>query len=148
MCVHDARRDRKGVRCLLRASRRRWGLPQVVDSNTLGVTARAIWEAYPDKFYAWHKMIYDNQGKEVTGWATKEVIAKLTTTNISGIDMAVIDKLIAEKGADYQKAMDADKAEGASFGVNATPSFIVANQLIVGVPQYDQLSSFINNLLK
>jgi protein-disulfide isomerase len=123
------------------------GLPQIVDSNTLGVTARAVWEAYPDKFYAWHKMIYDNQGQESTGWATKEVIATITQ-KVAGIDMAVIDKLIAQNGAKYQKAMDDDKAEGGSFGVNATPSFIVNDQLIVGVPQYVQLKAYIDNLLK
>jgi protein-disulfide isomerase len=123
------------------------GLPQITDSNTLAITARAIWEKYPNLYYEWHKMIFNNQGQENTGWATKAVIANLTK-QIPGIDMAVIDKLIADNSAKYQKAMDGNKAEGVKFGVNATPSFIIADQIIVGAPQYAQLKAFIDNLLK
>lgn len=117
------------------------------DSQTLGITARAVWEAYPDKYYAWHKVIFDNQGEERTGWATKEVITSLTQ-KVPGIDVTVIDSLIAKNSLKYQKMIDEDKAEGASFGVNATPSFIISDQLIVGVPQYVQLKNFIETLLK
>jgi len=123
------------------------GLPQIVDSNTLGITARAVWEAYPDKFYAWHKMIFDNQGQENTGWATKAVIDGLTS-RVAGIDLTVINDLVNKNQTKYQKAMDDDKTEGAKFGVNATPSFIISDQIIVGVPNYDQLKLFIDGLLK
>lgn len=117
------------------------------DSQTLGITARAIWEAYPDKFYEWHKVIFTNQGQEQSGWATKEVIVALTA-KVSGIDQAVIDSLILKNQSKYQKALDADKAEGEKFGVGATPSFIVSDQLIVGVPKYEQLKSYLDGLLK
>lgn len=117
------------------------------DSQTLGIVARAIWEAYPDKYYAWHKVIFDNQGEERTGWATKAVINSLTQ-KVPGIDLAVIDSLLAKNTAKYQKMMDDDRIDGSKFGVNATPSYIVADQLIVGVPQYAELKSYIETLLK
>ena len=117
------------------------------DSQAISITARAVWEAYPDKFYEWHKTFFDNQGQENTGWATKTVIASLNA-KVPGIDQAVIDALIAKNSAKYQAAIDADKAEGSRFGVNATPSFIIGNKLQVGVPQYATVKSLIDSLLK
>ena len=117
------------------------------DSQTLALTARAVWEAYPEKFYEWHKTFFDNQGQENTGWATKEVIASLNK-KVSGLDQSVIDGLLAKKSIKYQAAIDADKAEGAKLGVNATPSFIIGNELKVGVPQYVDIKNIIDGLLK
>ena len=117
------------------------------DSQTLGVYARAVWEAYPDKYYEWHKTIFTNQGEERSGWATKAVITSLTK-KVSGIDTAKIDALIAKNSVKYQKMIDDDKSEGGKFGVNATASFIVSDQLVVGVPQYAQFKTFIETLLK
>jgi protein-disulfide isomerase len=117
------------------------------DSQTLGLNARAIWEAYPDKFYEWYKTIFENQGQENTGWATKAVINDLTK-KVPGIDQAVVDALIVKNQAKYQKAMDDDRKEAASFGINGTPGFIIADQLIPGVPQYAQLKAYIESQLK
>ena len=117
------------------------------DSQTLALTARAVWEAYPDKFYEWHKTFFANQGQENTGWATKAVIASLNK-KVVGIDQAVIDGLILKNSAKYQAAIDADKAEGTKLGVNATPSFIIGDDLKVGVPQYVDVKNIIDSLLK
>lgn len=117
------------------------------DSQTLALTARAVWEAYPDKFYDWRKTIFDNQGQENTGWATKPVIDNLTK-KVAGIDQAVIDNLLAKNSLNYQTSIEADKTEGTRLGVNATPSFIIADQLKVGVPQYATIKVIIDSLLK
>ncbi len=117
------------------------------DSQTLALTARAVWEAYPDKFYEWHKTLFTNQGQENTGWATKAVIDNITK-KVAGIDVAVLDGLLAKNSAKYQQAIEADKVEGAKFGVNATPSFIIGDKLQVGVPQYSVVKNMIDTLLK
>lgn len=117
------------------------------DSQTLALTARAVWEAYPDKFYEWHKVFFDNQGRENTGWATKEVIKSLNK-KVVGLDQAVIDDLLLKNSAKYQALIDADKAEGAKFGLNATPSFIISDKVFVGVPQYTAVKTIIDSLLK
>lgn len=122
------------------------GLPTIPDSMNLALTARAVWEAYPGKYYEWHKTIFTNQGQENTGWATKAVITSLTK-KVAGIDTAVIDDLLTKNSAKYQTMIEADKAEGVRFGVNATPSMIISDQLIRGVPQYAELKSFIDGLL-
>jgi protein-disulfide isomerase len=117
------------------------------DSLTLSLVARAVWEAYPDKFYEWHRVIFTNQGQENTGWATKTVIDNLTKT-ITGIDQAVIDDLIVKNSIKYKADVDADKTEGIKFGIRATPSFIIGNQVINGVPQYNEIKLIINSLIK
>ena len=118
------------------------------DSQTLGITARAVWEAYPDKFYEWHKTIFVNQGEERSGWATKTVIDNLTKK--VGIDVNKIDDLITKNKAKYLAAMNADKAEGSRFGINSTPSMIIGTELAVGAPRYfrEFVAHYIDVLLK
>jgi len=117
-----------------------------VDSQNIAMTGRAIWEAYPNKYYEWHKMIFDNQGPTNSGWASVENIKKLTE-KISGIDTSVIDKLLIDNDSKYQKMINDSRNEAISFKVNATPSFIIADQLIIGVPQYNEFKLYIEFLL-
>lgn len=114
------------------------------DSQTLGKFGRAVWEVTPDKFYAWHKTMYDNQGTENTGWATQDVIMRLTTQAIGASDAAKALALVQSKGDQYQKLMDTDKAEGSSFGVSGTPSFVIGKQLLVGAQPYAAIKQLID----
>ncbi len=114
------------------------------DSQTLGKFARAVWEIAPDKFYAWHKSMYENQGQENTGWATQETIMRLTTQALGESDAAKVLALVQSKGDQYQKQMDADKAEGATFGVSGTPSFIAGKRLVVGAQPYSTIKQLID----
>ncbi len=114
------------------------------DSQTLGEFARAVWEVAPDKFYSWHKTMYENQGTENTGWATQDVIMRLTTQEIGASDAAKALALVQSKGDQYQQLIDADKAEGSSFGVSGTPSFIIGKQLLVGAQPYSVIKQLID----
>ena len=118
------------------------------DSQTLGQTSRAVWDVAPDKFYAWHKAVYDNQGTENTGWATAKKIRSITESVLGVSDTNKVLALVKTKGTEYQKLMDADKAEGVGFGVTGTPSFIIGKQLIIGAVPYSQLQSAIETALK
>ncbi len=117
------------------------------DSQTLGQTARAVWDVAPDKFYAWHKAVYDNAGTENTGWATADKIRSITQGVLGATDADKILALVKTNGAAYQKAMDANKAEGNSFGVNATPSFIIGKQLVVGAVPYATIKQAVDSAL-
>jgi protein-disulfide isomerase len=118
------------------------------DSQTLAKYAHAVWETAPDKFYAWHKAIFDNQGQENTGWATKERIEAISTPVIGAANMAKVENLVATKGDEYQKAMDADKAEGASMGIQGTPGTVIGKTLIPGAYPYDTFKNAIEAVLK
>jgi protein-disulfide isomerase len=114
------------------------------DSQTLGQWARAVWAYAPDKFYDWHHAVYVNQGQENTGWATAAKIMSITTGVLGADGATKVTALMKANGATYQKAMDADKAEGASLGVTGTPAMIVGTQLVQGAVPYSQLKSAID----
>ncbi len=115
------------------------------DSQSAGLVEQAVWEIAPEKFYEWHKAIYDKQDKENAGWGNKADILALTKN--LGIDSVKIEERIKTKAAEYQKAMDADKTEGGTFGVNGTPGFIIATQLISGAVPYSVIKQAIETAL-
>lgn len=117
------------------------------DSQTLGKYSHAVWEAAPDRFYAWHKAIFDNQGQENTGWATKEKIASISSPILGATLLAKVQNLVETKGAEYQTAMDADRAEGSAMGVSGTPGTIIGKQLIPGAYPYDTFKNAIEAVL-
>lgn len=118
------------------------------DSQTLGKYSRAVWEVAPDKFYQWHKAVYDNQGTENTGWATEAKITSITTGVLGASDTGKIAALVKSKGDEYQKEMDADKAEGTAMGVNGTPGFIIGKQLVSGAQPYSVFKQVIDLTLQ
>lgn len=103
------------------------------DSQTAAVFGRAVWEASPDKFYDWYKAMFDKQDDEGDqGFGDLASIKTLTST-IPGIDLAKVEKLMTENKAKYEASIAADRAEGASFGINGTPSIIVGTQKLTGM---------------
>ncbi len=118
------------------------------DSQTLGKFSRAVWEVAPDKFYQWHKAIYDNQGTENTGWATDAKITSITTGVLGASDTAKVAALVKSNGDEYQKEMDADRAEGTAMGISGTPGAIIGKQLISGAQPYAAFQTAIDAALK
>ncbi len=116
------------------------------DSTNLALTGRAVWDIYPGKYYEWHKAVFASQGGTNSGWASMENILKITAT-IPGIDLSIIEKNLVEKKDQYLNLINISKKEGESFGINATPSMIIAEELIIGVPQYIEFKSYLDILL-
>ena len=116
------------------------------DSQTAGLAGRAVWEVAPNKFYTWHKAMYDKQDNENSGWGNKTDILALTKS--LGIDSVKVEQLITSKAAEYQKAMDADKAEGSAFGINGTPGSIIGKNLISGAQPYAAVKQLIDMVLQ
>lgn len=118
------------------------------DSTSLGMAARAVGEVAPGKFYDWHKAIFENQGRENSGWATTVRIRELTAQVLSAAETDRVMSLMVSKADEYRKSLDADKAEGSNFGVRSTPSFIVGKQLMVGLSSYTNIKSAIDAAIK
>lgn len=116
------------------------------DSTKLGIASRAVWEAAPSKYYDWHKLVFENQGQ--LDLATNEKLLALTVQALGKADADKAMSLMTAKAAAYQALIDADKTEGASFGVRSTPSFIIGNQLIVGLKSYSDIKAAIEMSLK
>ncbi len=116
------------------------------DSLTAGVAARAVWEVAPDKFGAWHKAMFDHQDGENTGWGNKDDIIAMTKT-IPGIDAAKVEALMTSRAADYNKALEADSAEGNAMGVNGTPATLIGKKMLSGALPYDTLKQAVDAAL-
>lgn len=116
------------------------------DSQTAGLAARAIWEVAPDKFYEWHKAMFGKQDNENGGWGNKSDVLALAQS--LGIDSVKVEQLMTSKATEYQKEMDADKAEGGAFGINGTPGTIIGKQLISGAQPYSAVKQLVDLALE
>ena len=99
-------------------------------SEDVAVFGRAMWEAYPDHYYTWHKGVMalpTGEGSGLTVARAKEVAA-----GIAGVDANRVEQLATEKRAEYLAAVQADRQEGAAFGINGTPSTIIGTMLLAG----------------
>ena len=114
------------------------------DSDTLSIAAHAVWDAAPDKFYDWHKAIFDNQGQEGSNWATQSEIMKITAQVLGATDSAKVASLMTSKAATYKNQIAADKTEGNAFGVNATPAMIIGKQFLLGAEPYSAYKAAID----
>ncbi len=106
------------------------------DSTTLALAGRAVWDATPAKYYAWRTYIYEHQGQEHSGWGTKDKVLALTANVLTAAEVQKVSGLMESKKSEYQKAIDADKAEGSSFGVTGTPGTIVGKTYINGAQSF------------
>jgi protein-disulfide isomerase len=117
------------------------------DSQTLGQYSRAVWAVTPDKFYLWHKAMFDNQGTENTGWATQAKILSITTSVLGASDTSKVVAAVKANGTTYQQQMDADKAEGSAMGISGTPGMIIGKQLVSGAVPYAQMKTAVDTVL-
>lgn len=101
------------------------------DSTTAALYGRAVWALYPNKYWEWREAMYHAQDEEHGGFGDEASILTLTR-GIAGIDADRVRADVAANTAAYQAKLDADRAEGSSFGVNGTPGFITGKTLIPG----------------
>jgi protein-disulfide isomerase len=113
------------------------------DSMTAGLYARAVWDAYPDKFYEWFTAMMVAQDQEHAGFGDEATVKALTAT-IAGIDAERVAKLTVDNKAKYEAAMAADRAEGQSLGVNGTPATLIGTQVLSGAQPYAAVKAAID----
>ena len=110
------------------------------DSVTAALFGRAVWNLYPDQYFAWREAMYVAQDAEGNiGFGNRKSIETLTKT-IPGIDQAKVSAAVDANTIVYQKSIDADYAEGQKLGVAGTPSVIVGTVAVSGL---DALPTYI-----
>lgn len=102
------------------------------DSQDAGLVSKAVWELYPDYYFKWHQAMFEAQDEENGGFGDLASILDLIRKKIPEINADKIAAQVENKRDEYQQEQDADKAEGASFGINGTPGFIIGSQKITG----------------
>lgn len=119
------------------------------DSVTGGEYARAVWDLYPGQYFAFRTALYVAQDQEGDqGFGNAASIDALITAKFPTMDGAKVKATIAANKAKYDAAMDADKAEGTSFGIQGTPGFITGTTLIPGDVGIEQFTAAIDPQLK
>lgn len=117
------------------------------DSQTAAEFGRAVWAAYPAQFYAWYTAMFEAQDQEGDqGFGDLDSI-KALTAKIPGIDVNHVVTLMNTNKAAYDAAIAADRSEGATLGVNGTPSVIVGTQLLTGLTP-DQFNTQLTAAIK
>jgi protein-disulfide isomerase len=114
------------------------------DSDALGRYGRAVWAVAPSRFYQWHKAVYENQGEENSAWATTAEIRKITASVLTPVQTSDVMRVAVANAIRYQKAMDADKKEGALLGVHGTPAMLIDNQMVTGYTPYMQMKAIVD----
>lgn len=114
------------------------------DSQVGAQFARAMWEAYPDKFYTWYQAMFaaqDDEGDQ--GFGDLESI-KALTAKIDGVDVDKVVALMNQKKSQYDAAIAADRAEGQKFGISGTPAYIIGTSALSGVHPYADVKALID----
>ncbi len=81
-----------------------------------------------DKFWDYHQTLYENQRGVNTGVFTKGNLQRFADQH--GLEAAPFTTCI--EGLGYDAVISADKKLGRSEGVNATPTFFINGEMIVG----------------
>lgn len=119
------------------------------DSMTDAEFARAVWEAYPDHFYEWYEAMFVAQDKEGDqGFGNLDSVVAMTKAKVPAIDTAKVTTLITQNKAKYDSAIAADRAEGATFGINGTPSLIIGTTNLSGAQPLSAITPLIDAQLK
>lgn len=108
-------------------------------SNDSALYSRAVWEAYPDRWHEWFDGMF-SAGEE----STLNLAAMDALSTRLGLDAERINKLLNDNRADYQAAVDADREEGQTFGINGTPGTIVGTTLVSGAQPFANIKTLID----
>jgi protein-disulfide isomerase len=119
------------------------------NSNTASEFARALWELYPNQFYAWYNAVFAAQGPESrTADATFLPSIEKVAATLPGVDVNKVVALMNQKKTQYDATIQADFTEGQTNGVTGTPSIIVGTSLLQGANSYQSVASLIDAQLK
>ncbi len=111
--------------------------------------ARAVWELYPNQFYAWYEAIFASQPEESrTADASFLPHLETVTATIPGIDVNKVVALMNKNKTQYDTVITNDFAEGQTFGIQGTPSVIVGTTLLQGFQPYSAVAALIDAQLK
>lgn len=117
------------------------------DSMTAAEYARAVWDLYPDQYFAWRTAMYDAQDEEHGGFGDAASIDALIKKQFSQMSLTKIKAQLVSKKEAYTAAIEANHTEAQTFGINGTPGFIVGKTLIEGARPVAAFVSAINEEL-
>ena len=119
------------------------------DSTTGAEFGRAIWATYPQQYGAWITAMFAAQDQEGDqGFGNQATIVAMLKQKFPTMDTNKLVALIATNKAQYDAAIQVDRAEGAAQGIQGTPSVVVGTTLLQGGQTYATVSALLDSQLK
>ncbi|HRS48032.1 MAG TPA: thioredoxin domain-containing protein [Candidatus Paceibacterota bacterium] len=117
------------------------------DSQDASLVSNAIWELYPQDYFAWQEAMMTSQDEENGGFGNMESILAMIKEKFPQMDTAKIQETINNKKADYEAEILADTQEGQDNGIQGTPGFIIGTQAVYGAYPLENFVSIIDSEL-
>lgn len=117
------------------------------DSTTAALYERAVWNLYPDSYFAWREAMFAAQDEENAGFGDEASVLKLSAA-ITGIDSVKLQADVKKNHSAYTKLIEASRLEGVGFGIKGTPSFVTGTIMIGGYVEYKTFAVEIDKQLK
>jgi protein-disulfide isomerase len=111
-------------------------------SESLELAAGARCAAEQGRYWQYHDIVFWNQGRENRGDHDAAFIGRVA--DAARLDRTAFDACFARP--DVRDPIRAQTAAAAQQGIQYTPTLIVNGQRMVGVPEYAQLQSLIQQL--
>ncbi|WP_254662930.1 thioredoxin domain-containing protein [Haladaptatus sp. W1] len=97
-------------------------------SETAARMAKCVWRTVrdekPDAFKRWHSSMFDEQGKENSGWAQRSNLLEITD-NVRGVDATAVESCMKQNRDAVIASIDADVKASEKNGLRGTPAFII-----------------------
>jgi len=119
------------------------------DSVTAAEYSDAVWNLYPDQFFAWNTAMMKAQDEEGDqGFGNAVSIDALIKAQFPKMDAAKVKADVIANKAKYDAQTQADMQEASALGINGTPGFVTGTQLISGLSDAATFESAIDAQLK
>ena len=125
------------------------------DSITAAVANKCVWRQVrnpnPDAYWSWHSAVFESQGEENSGWASKKNILEITS-NTDAVPVNGVRQCMDQNQQAIEKAIESSSQQARALGISGTPGFIIYNRQseqagkIVGAQPYDQFESAIKRV--
>jgi protein-disulfide isomerase len=111
-------------------------------SESLELGAGAACAGEQDRYWAFHDLVFWNQGRENRGDHDSAFIRRMA--DAADVDLPTWDACNAR--ADVRSAIASQSSAAAAAGINSTPTLKVNGQVLVGVPEAAKLRALISQL--
>ncbi|MBX0297615.1 thioredoxin domain-containing protein [Halomicroarcula sp. F27] len=121
-------------------------------SMTAAVMDRCVWRQVrndsPKAYWRWHSTLFDKQGSENEGWASKANLLDITR-DVDGVDASAVESCLNESRSDIETRINEEMNQAVRLGIRGTPVFILYNRdadaagKLVGAQPYSRFDAAI-----
>lgn len=125
------------------------------DSMTAAVMNQCVWrevkESTPDAYWRWHSAVFEAQGKENSGWASKANLLDISR-EVDGVSADSVEQCMNANRQAIETSIESDSQRARAIGISGTPGFVLYNRQsekagkLVGAQPYKRFKSAIQQV--